>query len=250
MAIARDIKNVQMPARDTILSTNEVMDNSPEYTPLLFDLTLTTEDCIFNTSNDLTYFEALLWKTLVIGGSQSNDRIKNHLQKIFNVSDKFMKYIREVPIKNTPYLCEAMLLSFAPSLKLQKDVVTYFRLHPNEHVDNSQMDLNARKTDLQLWQQYIEVIKDKNDRLSLTPLRLGLCDEFYALFQKYIVNDVYHVLLRQEHFSVKLRCPEEMVFSILVEEKPEKITALKQLKTRQILSCSDADFQRVMSKSN
>ena len=45
MAIARDIKNVQMPARDTILSTNEVMDNSPEDTPLLFDLTLTTEDC-------------------------------------------------------------------------------------------------------------------------------------------------------------------------------------------------------------
>lgn len=32
MAIARDIKNVQMPARDTILSTNEVMDNSPENT--------------------------------------------------------------------------------------------------------------------------------------------------------------------------------------------------------------------------
>ncbi|MGN0902654.1 MAG: hypothetical protein ACI4M9_05150 [Succinivibrio sp.] len=246
-----EIKPVQMPARDTILSTNEVMENTPDKTPLLFDLTLTTEQSIIKTSKDLSYFEEFLWKTLILGGAKANNRIRDHLQKVFNVSNDFMKYVREVPLQNLSSLCETMFLSFAPPVKLQKEIVNQFSFwgDENTHYDCTQIDLNARKTDLLLWQQYINLIKDKNDRLNLIPLRLGLTDEFFELFQKFSSNDIYCSFIKQGHFSLKLRCPEETIFTILVEENNKKLEDLKRLKTRQVLSFSEAEYQKILSKT-
>lgn len=247
-----DIKNIVMPLRDTILSSDEVMPNDPSETPLLFDLALNTEDSLVNTNKDLLYFEKFLWKTLTFGlcSPSSSERLKTYLQKVFNVSDKFINLIQRIPLTNISSLYEDMFLSFAPSLKMQRDLVTFLNLHKGHHIDTAKVDMNAKRTDVLLWQQFIHIIEDKNDRLGTIPLRMGLCKDFYNLFSEYSVNDVFSALLVHGIFQVKLRCSEEIILNILLEEKDTRIKDLKRLKTNQILSSSEAEFSVISSKIN
>lgn len=247
-----DIKNIVMPLRDTILSSDEVMLNDPSETPLLFDLSLNAEDALVAPSKDLIYFEEFLWKTLLVGinSSSSSDRLRNHLQKIFNVSNYFIKIVQMIPLTNIADLYEDMLLSFAPSLKMQRDLITYINLHKGNHIDTTHIDLNAKRTDVLLWQQFIHIIEDKNDKLGTIPLRMGLCKEFYELFNEFSVNDLFSALLVQGMFQVKLRCSEEIIINILLEEKDTRIKDLRRLKTNQILSSSEAEYTVISSKIN
>lgn len=240
-----EFRLINSPKRDEHLSTSDMLINTPRDNPLLFDTTFSFADTIYNPNKASHDFEFQLWTTLLYGAVYGNSEAIKELQNVFNVSSQFLMTIKKIKLseKKILRLCEHLMLSFTVPSLIQKQLVrvvtNQLGYTTNHFTEDSQSEM---------WLRYLSIVKDLKDILNLTEIKTGLNSKFIEILNNNNLTDVVILVAKTTPFRLKLRCSEDLVLNILTSSKDLRTEDLLTLKTNQLLSGYESDYEAINTK--